>query len=420
MATHARLSPSSSKRWMTCPGSINLVEQLIEEGKIESDTTSKYAAEGTVAHEIHELCLLGNRNADHYLGMKFDADGFDFVVNTDMVEAVQESLDYIRERIEDAEDFGYTVELLVEERSSLQYLGINGLDGGTADAILIIRDGATVVSVEVIDYKHGQGVAVEVEENTQALSYGLGVIRRPEYKGHPIDEGIRLTISQPRAHHPDGSIRSWDISKKELTKWEKKELIPKAKATFEKNALLVPSDDGCRFCNASGQCSALYAKTQEIAIADFKEDSFPNPKIMTSDQKKTVMDHAEMIRAFIVAVENQVKQEVDNGSTDYEESYKLVRKTTHRKFTEEGSDEDFSPLLDYLNDDEVFDRTPKMKALGSIEKVLKKKAGKDKAKEIMDEITDKPEGSLVIAPISDKRKGVQSTLIGDFSNLSDN
>lgn len=409
---HARLSPSSADRWMVCPGSLALEESL----KIK-DKPNKYAAEGTVAHEVHEKALLGKQRAEEYIGQTFEADGFKFKVNQEMADAVQESLDYILERISDAVDFGYRVEILVEVRCSLKHLGIPGLDGGTSDVVLIFWDDTDIAcEIEIIDYKHGQGVAVEVVDNRQALCYANGVIALPELNGYGFNEGIRITISQPRAHHPDGRIRSWTVDKDHLLNWEDDELIPKAKATHEKNAPLVPSDKGCRFCRAAGSCEALYNKTQEIAIADFKDDSFPDPKVMTAEQKMVVMEHAVMIKAFIVAVEAQVQHEVDEGSNDYESAFKLVRKTTQRKLTDKAFDELDSPLLDYLSEDDMYEKKPK--GLGAIEKALKATGKKPKeVKEIMSEVTIKPEGGLVIAPLSDKRVAVQPALTGDFANL---
>ena len=416
---HARLSPSASKRWMTCPGSVQLIESLNL-----PYSTSKYAAEGTVAHGIHERCLINNTNAEDYIGEVISADGFKFTVNQDMVDAVQTSVDYIRGIIADAEGLGYSVEMLIEVQTSLKYLGIPGLDGGTSDVILIIWDDGAILAVEIIDYKHGAGVAVEVKDNSQTLQYGLGTIAIPKFNGQGIPEGITITISQPRAFHPDGPIRSWDISKEGLMNWEEEELVPKAKATLEDDAPLVPSDDGCRFCGASGECAALYKKTQEIAIADFKDDKFPEPRLMTSEQKMIVMDHMVMIRAFIVAVEAQVQQEVSSGLKDYEGRYKLVKKTTQRKLTDVAFDEIGSPLLDYLDEDDLYTRKPK--GIGELESSLKAKLKESGVKGIvkltkgiMEDVTEKPEGALVIAPISDKRRAAQPTLVSDFDGLGD-
>ena len=409
--THARLSPSASKRWMTCPGSVRLIESLNI-----PETFNRYAAEGTVAHEIHENGLVAGNNAADYIGSVMTVDGFKFTVNDNMADAVQTSLDYVRDRIAGHEEWGYTVELRVEVRASLEYLGIPGLDGGTSDVVLLVWDGDTLIEIELIDYKHGAGVAVEAEHNTQALCYALGSAK-PVEKHITANTNIRITISQPRAIHREGPIRVWEVTAKELFNWEAGELVPKAEATLEPDAPLVPSDDGCRFCKAAGQCPALYQRSQEVAIADFAEDKFPDPETMTSQQKKVVMEHAGMLRSFIVAVENQVKLEMDHGSKDYDNEYKLVYKTVHRKFTEEGLDEDFSPLYDYLEPEELYEQ--KLRPLGDIEKALKSHMKPKEAKEVMNEVTEKPTPGIVVAPIEDKRKAVEPTMISDFTNLPD-
>ena len=408
---HAKLSPSSSKRWITCPVSVALIETLNVK-----DVPNKYAAEGTVAHEVHERALLENKNADAFIGWKMEVDGFKFTVNEEMAEAVQTSLDYINARTHDNVELGYTVQLEVEVKASLKYLDIPGLDGGTSDVILLIWDEGTLVEIEVIDYKHGAGVAVEAEHNTQALSYALGAAM-PHLSKRNQDANIRITISQPRAIHRSGPIRSWEISALELSKWERNELIPCANATLKPDAPLVPSAEGCRFCKAAGQCPALYKKTQQVAIADFAEDKFPDPETMTAQQKKVVMDHADMLRSFIVAVENQIKLEMDHGSTEYDGEYKLVYKTVHRKLTEDAKDPDFSPLYNYLKEDELYEQ--KVKSLGDIERALKKHMKPKEVTEFMVGLTTKPEPGIVVAPIKDGRKPVQPTITTDFTNLID-
>lgn len=408
---HARLSPSAAKRWMTCPGSIGMTEKL----NIQ-DKPSRFAAEGTVAHEVHELCLVKNQQAKDYFGKTIEADGMKFKVNQDMVDAVQMSLDYIQDRIDMAELEGLRVEVQVEVRSSLKYLGIPGLDGGTSDVVLLFWDGDELVGIEIFDYKHGAGVAVECIDNPQAMSYALGIIVK--YKAKK-SLPVRVTISQPRAHHPDGRIRYWEVEADYILDWQDNDLVPKAKATLEENAELVPSDDGCRFCPVAGQCPRLFERTQEVAMLDFAdsddEPQLPDVETLTAEQKRFIMDHAAMLRSFIVAVENQVKHEVDHGSQDYEGHYKLVRKTTRRKFTEDALDELTSPLLDHLEHEDVYEE--KSRSMTEIERRLKKAIGAKHAKEVMDEITTKPEGELVIAPQSDKRKAQQPSLIGDFNGM---
>lgn len=420
---HARLSPSGATRWMTCPGSVQLAEKLnIEE------LPSKYAAEGTVAHEVHERCLtaknspdkltymgLSESRANHYLGRTFEADGMKFTVSQNMVDAVQLSLDYIADRISLAALELSVVETQVEVRSSLEYLGVPGLDGGTADVVLLFWDELNHLShIEVFDYKHGAGVAVEATNNPQAMCYALGIVEK--YNVDP-ETTIDITISQPRAHHPDGPIRSWTTTAKDLRNWQDEHLVPAAKATREDNAPLVPSDSACRFCKAAGQCPKLFERTQEVAMLDFDdpEPQLPDVQKLSAEQKRFVMDHAAMLRSFIVAVEEQVKSEVERGSKEYEAHYKLVRKTTRRRFVDDAADELVSPLFDHLEYTDIFEEKPR--SMSEIERRLKKAIGVQQAKEIMSDVTTKPEGEVVIAPLADKRKAVEPTAISDFATL---
>ena len=223
--SHSKLSPSAAKRWLTCPGSVALIAALPEGRR-----TSKFAAEGTVAHEVGELCLRNNTDPSDYKGKIFTADGFKFKVTQEMIDAVEEYVDYVREVIHDSEvQADEFVELQVEVKSSLSFLGIPGLDGGTSDTVLICRGHEFV---EIADYKHGAGVAVDVINNSQARSYGLGVMESLGIKRGDNWE-IRNTIIQPRAHHKDGRIRSEIMTSDELWDWCDDILVPGAKATRE-------------------------------------------------------------------------------------------------------------------------------------------------------------------------------------------
>lgn len=84
---HATLSPSGAVRWMTCPGSVALTKDM-------ADTSSKYADEGTDAHELAALCLETNTNAGAYLGRVL-TEGH--TVDDDMARYVQQYVNYVRD-----------------------------------------------------------------------------------------------------------------------------------------------------------------------------------------------------------------------------------------------------------------------------------------------------------------------------------
>jgi hypothetical protein len=50
MSDHARLSPSGSKKWMACPGSLTLESFVPNE-------SNEYSDDGTACHAVLEDCL---------------------------------------------------------------------------------------------------------------------------------------------------------------------------------------------------------------------------------------------------------------------------------------------------------------------------------------------------------------------------
>ena len=414
---HAKLSPSGAKRWMSCPGSIPLNAQLNPNNERRS---SRFAAEGTVAHEIGDKCLSDKTRETKPSDFVFEqlvADGFAFRVTHEMVDAVEVYVDYVREQ---AEEHDATLE--AEVWGSLEVLEVPGLTGGTTDALVINYDDKII---HVIDFKYGQGVAVDVIDNPQLMCYGLGAIIKLDQEGIDLsDWTVKLVIVQPRAFHPDGRIREWELPAQELGSWGVEVLKPAGLLANQHDAPFKATDEGCRFCDASGNCTELEKRTQELAVIDFDdiddtepENKFPPIPILTPEQKLNIMEHAGAIKAFIIAVENQIKIDMESGSKDYDNHLKLVRKVTRRKLDEDCADPDFSPLLDVLSEEQAF--TKKVKGITVLEKELKKELGVKAGKEFLAEYIIKPEGAIVVAKLDDKRKAVEPSAKRDFTDMED-
>lgn len=144
---HARLSPSSASRWVSCTASPAASDGVAKTGNDAS-------RQGTVCHQVQEECLLDpSRDLMAYVGREywFGTDGAGQVeawaehwphtdvspehsveVTEEMVEAVVAALAYINQQIE---LFGG--ELLVEQRVPIgQFTGEDGAHG-SADVILL-------------------------------------------------------------------------------------------------------------------------------------------------------------------------------------------------------------------------------------------------------------------------------------------
>jgi hypothetical protein len=198
---HARLSASSSHRWLACPPSVKLSENYPDKG-------SEYAAEGTAAHELCEFKLKNS------LGMDANdpTEALSYY-NSEMEECADSYAEFVLELVETAKRATPDPVVLIEQKVNFSRWVSDGF--GTADCV-IIADG----SLHVIDYKHGKGVQVGAEENPQMMLYALGTLQAFDCL-YDIS-AVSMTIFQPRKDNVSTST----VSKESLYKWAEEELKP--------------------------------------------------------------------------------------------------------------------------------------------------------------------------------------------------
>ena len=299
---HARLSPSGSSRWIGCPGSVAL------EATMPPESGSNPAAEeGTRAHELLEAMLRKDQDAVDAAIAVAEAAGDDL---NGLSEAVAVALDYIG--VMPGQHY-------YETRVKLDAIGeVGKLMGGTADVIVWDEQ---MGELEVIDYKHGQGVVVEVEGNTQLLSYLLGAIIKIGVK----PESMKYTIIQPRAFHEDGPIRSATIDWQGVVDFRNL-LVTAGNATQEEDAPLNIGDH-CRWCRAKAACPAQHTHALELAQTEFSTPSAdpvlpPAPEGLTVDQLSTILERGKIVEDWITSVRDYAREYVNNGGEI--PGYKLV------------------------------------------------------------------------------------------------
>lgn len=248
LPAHSPLGASSAERWMNCPGSSSLLKLL----KLAESDEPDYRRDGTLAHAQAALCLVEDQDGWEAI----DAMREGGMAEEDLAQAadaIQLYLDTVRPIMKVADYFE------IEEK--MYRPDLHPLYFGTADFHAYIEREELL---DLTDYKHGVGIAVDAESNVQLMYYAFGLLNR-----YPSCRRVRLRIVQPRAFHPLGPIREWEITAEDLAHWAETELLPKMRE-HEMNKEL-DAGPWCRFCPAKLVCPLLTGLFGAACKADPKE-----------------------------------------------------------------------------------------------------------------------------------------------------
>lgn len=342
---HASFGASNAKRRMACPGSLKAESKF-------PDTSSPFAELGTAAHELGEYCLEnGVTDVFTMLGRTFN----DHVVDDNMASAVRIYVDYVR----GVEEEEAPALLKLEQRFSLEALDPPMPMFGTSDCTIYGKESG---NLWVIDYKHGQGVAVDVEDNAQLKYYALGAVLKIGNRA-PIN-AIHTVIVQPRASHAQGPIRKHSYTRDEILDFGT-DLIDAAHRAMDDMAPRTPGDH-CKFCKAAGSCSAL--RRNALAVAQDEFGVIKSMDDLTPSEVASYMEKIPLLEEWIKSIRRHAHTLLETGETV--PGFKLVEKRPTRRWkneeemvawaTEEG-----------LEDDDIYDK--KLKSPSQIEKVVGKK-----------------------------------------------
>ena len=281
---HAKFAASSSDRWLNCPSSMVRSEGLPDEPESEA------AIQGTIAHELMEYAL--NTNVGNVV-KSFENEDEKFPL--EMRKHVQGFVDFVRPQIKDHFEF------LVEEKVQLPFLHPTEAFG-TVDVGIIEPFG----TLHVIDFKYGQKF-VSHKDNSQMMYYALGLAHSRNFD---FDQ-IKTTIYQPRAGERSDRTDSFSVEK--LKKWEKKfkEGIDRVENATEDSDLKAGS--WCFFCPAKLRCPEISKKSFERANLLFDAPIQPDPKYLTFDQTKTILDRAAYLELWIKEVKDYAENEIRKG-----------------------------------------------------------------------------------------------------------
>lgn len=377
---HAQLSPSSAVRWMACPGSVALCKDL-------PDTSSKFADEGTDAHELAALCLETGADAKAHEGR---AMAMGFTVNAEMVLAVQDYLDYVRNVVANTNG-----QLLVEQR--LPITDITGeLDAyGTSDVVILTAD-----ELIVVDLKFGRGLVVEADDNPQLQIYALAAYR--EFSLAQDFQTVRLVIHQPRL----GAVSEWVQTVADLEDFAE-EVMEAANFTREPNAFLNPTTKGCKFCKAKATCPTLREEVMD-AFDTIKPDAEP-------DQLAVAMGKADLIEGWLKAIRAEVESRLFAGAAV--PGWKVVQgKKGNRAWTSKEEAEATLKAMRIKHED-MYDYS--VISPTSADKLAKAEIIGPRQWPKLQALITQAEGKPSVAPESDKRPAlVMSAVLSDFDDVT--
>lgn len=380
---HARLSPSGSKKWMACAGSIVLESFVPNE-------SSSYADDGTACHEVSAACLATPpANADDWVNKHITVSRPSEPERK--VRFTDEMADISQQYIGDIRAKTKGHKLWVETRVDFsEWVGVANQSGTLDAAALIPIDGnPMLLEANVDDLKSGR-TPVEVESNPQLMTYALGFMsflgaehcqpstEHPEGAFELMDGRkilrVRLSIHQPKLH--PGPIE-WTCSPADLVRFADTLRFKAARveaaakgygvipiATWNEMYLNPkPNSEECAFCRAMATCPKVAAEVQEATGAAFDaiaEDGLPPvaPQALDDDDLGVKMAATDLIEDWIKSVRGEVERRLLAGTEVPGFGLELGRKG-NRKFSDEVEAERLLRDKFQLRHHQIYDSTLK-------------------------------------------------------------
>lgn len=347
-----KFSPSAAERWVNCPAA------AVVAAMPSKYQPSIFAATGTAIMHHVETAVENFEEVEYFdglLGKTEKIEGFDITYTESDIEAAKECFSKIAE----IEAGGGVIE--VEKEISGVFRQANGAVArvkGRMDFCCTFPD-----RYEIVDYKHGEGVAVSAQNNWQLFSYLVCLVdcRGPKEK-------YALRIIQPRSRGQKDS--AWEITNEQLSA-----IRPGLDAVFIRAFAAAghlyhegelyftdyKAGDWCQWCAIKPTCPARINRAISAACGS----RLPYEQGL---HLKYLLDNGAEIKAIVSKAEEFAESELLAGRKVF--GYKLIESFGNRSlkevFTAEQIEELRSAKLVEMK--EVFPTT-----VGAIEKAAKKK-----------------------------------------------
>jgi len=240
-----------------------------------------------------------------------------------------------------------------------------------------------------VDYKHGKGVEVSAEGNTQLSLYSLGALEI--FDGIYDIDRVCVHIFQPRK----SNVVSSTMDKSDLYQWADTELTEKAQLAYEGQGSFS-CGEWCRFCKAKAECRER--AEANLALARYE---FQSPALLDDEEIADILGKVDALTAWVSDVKEYALQQAISGKEWT--GWKLVEGRSNRKYTSEAA---VATTVEGAGFD-PYER----KVLGVT--AMQKMLGKIRFEELLAPYIEKPQGKPTLVPESDKRPAM-NTAKNDF------
>jgi len=320
---------STAKRVINCPASVALC------AKMPPKPSSEHADRGTLLHNVIAELLEFDKPPAQCIGAQYK----DQVLTQELIDEkiipALEALDEI--------DPDKTMEIMVETRVAFGDF-LPGVFGSTD--LLGRKDKRAIV----LDWKFGDGVLVDAENNPQLLFYAAAAMRTPAAKW--IFEGveeIECVIVQPPM------MRRWVTTPERVKQFE----VELAKAVRESSwpEPTMQTGDHCRWCAAKPVCPQMTGEADRALRVQLAN--------LPAEQIAMQLEQADRLEDYIKDLRALAFQMLENDRPV--PGYKLVAKQARRQWVDEEKAKQFlmKSLVEPYKELEVI-------SPAQAEKVLKK------------------------------------------------
>jgi len=389
--SHAILSASGAKRWMSCTPSARLEQQFEE-------TTSSFAEEGIFAHAMAELKLsraIANLIRPSVLKKRLAEMQKHPLYSTGLEDYVDQYVAQVGERYIKAKKKCSDTLVLLEQKLDFSLWVPEGF--GTGDVVIITDE-----AIEVIDLKYGKGVPVSAEGNPQTRLYGLGAINT--FDALYDFSKVRMTIIQPRL----ASTSTEELTVEELVEWGNGELTEKAALAHAGKGEFIAGDH-CKFCKAKTTCRTRAEANLELVRYEFQE-----APLLSNDEIADILARADQLKSWVSDIQGYALDQAENHGINFP-GWKLVEGRSNRKYTDEMTVGQILVEAGYT--EEQILKPAELLGITAMEKAI----GKKEFGTLLSDLVVKPSGKPVLVPEEDKRPAINSTqsAVHDFDNDPD-